>query len=240
MRILTSFLAGLVMWTFVPAGAASPVIISEFMAQNTRSLSDEDSERSDWIEIYNGNTNAIDLFGWYLTDTTNNYRKWQFPSVVVPREGYLVVFASEKNRRTPGRELHTNFKLEKDGEYLALVEPDGTTIATEFYPRFGQQVADVSFGYESDARDAILVNTGAVARAFVPANASLGLTWTEATFSDASWVSGTTGVGYDLNTSGVNYLPLIGLDVRVMMYNVNQTVYIRVPFMVTNVAEIDT
>src|SRR5687767_6576121 len=80
MRILTASLwAGLVMLTLFPARAASLVIISEFMAQNTRSLSDQDGDRSDWIEIYNGNTNAIDLFGWYLTDTTNNYRKWQFP-----------------------------------------------------------------------------------------------------------------------------------------------------------------
>lgn len=241
MRILTAFLlAGLVGATLVPARGASPVIISEFMAQNTRSLSDEDGDRSDWIEIFNGHTNAIDLFGWYLTDTTNNYRKWQFPQVVVPAQGHLVIFASEKNRRPLGGELHTNFKLEKEGEYLGLVQPDGRTVASEFYPVFPLQVADVSYGNESDAHNSTLVNTGAPARALVPPNATLGLTWTEAGFSDVSWTSGTTGVGYDRNTAGVNYLPLIGLNVETLMFNSNQTVYIRVPFIVTNVAEIDT
>ena len=241
MRILTaSLLAGLAMLVLLPAQGASSVIISEFMAQNTRSVSDEDGDRSDWIEIYNGNTSAIDLFGWYLTDTTNNYRKWQFPSVTIPAQGHLLVFASEKDRRRVGSELHTNFRLERTGEYLGLVQPDGTNVASEFYPTFPLQVADVSYGFESDAHDATLLQTGAVARAFVPPNGTLGLTWTETTFQDASWLSGTTGVGYDRNTAGINYLPLLGLNVETLMFNSNQTVYIRVPFIVTNVAEIDT
>ena len=38
---------------------------------------------------------------------------------------FLVVFASNKDRRIPGAVLHTNFSLRQEGEYLALVRPDG-------------------------------------------------------------------------------------------------------------------
>ncbi|MCA9266416.1 MAG: lamin tail domain-containing protein, partial [Planctomycetales bacterium] len=59
---------------------------------------------------------------------------------------YLVVFASGKNRDVAGQELHTNFNLSSSGEYLALIAPDGTTVASEFAPTYGQQVPDVAYG----------------------------------------------------------------------------------------------
>ncbi len=218
---------------------ASPVIISEFMANNNTSISDVDGSKEDWIEIYNTTTTNVNLNGWFLTDATNNLRKWQFPATNLAANGYMLVFASDKNRRVPGAQLHTNFKLNNDGEYLALVFPDGTNIATEFRPVFPLQAADVSYGYATDARDVVLVETNAPARAIVP-TADLALLWTENTFNDSTWTNGTLGVGYDRNPSGVDYLPLIGLNVEAGMFNINQTAYIRVPFVITNAAEVDT
>lgn len=130
-----------------PAAQDLPPYISEFMASNTRTLADENGEYSDWIEIYNPNTSPINLNGWFLTDTTNNFSKWRFPPTNIAGGGFLVVFASEKNRRAPGARLHTDFKLGADGEYLALVNPDGTTIVSEFRPNFPAQVPDVSYGF---------------------------------------------------------------------------------------------
>lgn len=229
-----------VLWILTASSrAAGPVIISEFLASNENSISDNDGDKSDWIEIYNGGASTVSLAGWYLTDTTNNLRKWQFPAVSLAPNSYLLVFASEKNRRNPAAPLHTNFRLSDEGEYLALVESNGTSIASEFYPAFALQATDVSYGFAGDAREVVLVNTGAVARALVPTN-DLGVAWTEVAYADQTWTAGTSGVGYDRNTAGVNYLPLIGLNVEAAMYNLNQTVYIRIPFTVTNVAELDT
>ena len=222
----------------VSVHAASPVIITEFMASNNRSISDDDGDKSDWIEVYNASTNPVNLAGWSLTDVTNNLTRWQFPATNLAPNTYMIVFASNKDRRRAGAPLHTNFRLADDGEYLALVESNGTTIATEFRPTFPLQAPNVSYGFASDARDTILLNTGHVARAFIPTN-ELALAWTELNFADQGWMSGTTGVGYDNNVSGVDYNPLLGLNVG-GMFNVNQTVYIRVPFVITNVAELDT
>src|SRR6185369_4942614 len=77
--------------------AASPVIITEFMANNQKSISDDDGDKSDWIEIYNASTNVVNLGGWFLTDTTNNLRQWQFPATNFAANTYMVVYASNKD-----------------------------------------------------------------------------------------------------------------------------------------------
>src|SRR5262245_39476021 len=121
-------------------------IISEFMASNSSAVLDEDNDYSDWLEIYNPCLPSVNLDGWYLTDDAANLTKWRFPAVTLTRGHLFVVFASGKNRRTAGSQLHTNFKLDAGGEYLALVEPDGATIAYEFAPTYPPQIPDVSYG----------------------------------------------------------------------------------------------
>jgi len=128
---------------------ATNVIISEFMAKNTFTLADEDGVYSDWIEIHNAGNSTINLNNWSLTDNPAQLTKWRFPATNIAAGQFLVVWASDKNRRVPGAPLHTNFKMSDEGEYLALVQPDGVTIATEFAPTFPPQLPDVSFGLPS-------------------------------------------------------------------------------------------
>ena len=114
---------------------AGDLAITEFMADNTRTLADHEGDYSDWVEIYNKGTAAADLSGLHLTDTASNLTKWEFPAGVGLGAGaYLVVFASGKNRTlawTDGggmhAEYHTNFKLAAGGDYLALIDRDGQT-----------------------------------------------------------------------------------------------------------------
>ena len=122
--------------------AAEPVI-SEFLAKNNSVLADQNGDFEDWIEIHNPSTNAVSLNEWSLTDDPAALTKWQFPNVTLAANEYRVVFASSKNR-TSG-ELHTNFKLDDAGEYLALVRPNHS-VAQEFTTNFPQQSPDVSFG----------------------------------------------------------------------------------------------
>lgn len=123
-------------------------IISEFAANNETGLQDEDGEPSDWIELCNATGDPAVLDGYYLTDTPGLLTKWRIPNVTIAPGGYLVVFASGKDRAVAGSELHTNFSLNATGEYLALVKPDGSTIVSEFSPSYPGQPADVSFGFD--------------------------------------------------------------------------------------------
>src|SRR6185437_4221636 len=125
--------------------AADP-IINEFLASNNRTNIHEDGDPSDWIEIYNPNSTSISLNGYFLTDKQSDLTEWKFPSVSLTGKGYLLVWASGKDRTDPARPLHTNFKLADEGEYLGLVDPDGMTIASDFGSAFPAQTADVSYG----------------------------------------------------------------------------------------------
>jgi len=114
------------------------VVISEFMASNTRTLTDEDGESSDWIEIHNAGSNSVNLLNWALTDKLGDSNPWRFRQRTSTRDGYLIVFASGKDRRVPGAPLHTDFKLSAAGEYLALIEPDESPSprnSTRSFPR---------------------------------------------------------------------------------------------------------
>lgn len=130
----------------VAAQVRAEPVISEFMAANSFTLADEDGAYSDWIELHNPDATAVDLAGWHLTDSANYKTKWQFPAVTLPAGGYLVVFASSKNRRDASGRLHTNFNLSASGEYLALVKADGATVAFEYAPGYPAQKEDVAFG----------------------------------------------------------------------------------------------
>src|SRR5437773_720310 len=195
-KFLPAFLLCALTWEFtVPA--ASQVIISEFMADNTHTLADEDGSYEDWIEIYNAGSKPVNLGGWYLTDNANELTKWRFPGTNLNASGFLVVFASAKQRDMPGAPLHTNFKLSATGEYLALVQPDGVTIATQFAPTFPRQVPDVSFGFGVVTSKTMLITTNAPVQVVIPTDDNLGASWTLPDFDDSRWLRGTNGVGYD-------------------------------------------
>ncbi|MEZ5324530.1 MAG: CotH kinase family protein [Verrucomicrobiales bacterium] len=130
---------------------AAPVL-SEALSDNASSLVDWRGEHSDWIEIYNPGPATEDLTGWYLTDDPDNLTKWQFPFLQLRRGRYQIVFASglKADETTDARVPHASFKLSADGEYLALVKPDGVTIAHALDFSNIPQATDVSYGLPPD------------------------------------------------------------------------------------------
>jgi hypothetical protein len=119
--------------------------ITEIMAANSSVLPDEDGDYSDWIEIFNPTSEAISLNKWFLTDNIDNPLKWQFPDVELLPGAYMVIYVSGKDRRNPGTNLHTNFKLSADGEDLALIKPDGANIVFSIHA-YPIQYNDISYG----------------------------------------------------------------------------------------------
>lgn len=124
--------------------AASDLIISEFMAVNGTGLTDEDGDFSDWIEVYNRSSQPINLAGWSLTDDPQQLEKWPFPDVSLGSGQYLVVFASGKDRQ--GGQLHTNFKLNRAGEFLGLYNVLEEKVMDSVAPGYPEQLSDVSYG----------------------------------------------------------------------------------------------
>ena len=221
-----------------PGVLANPLYISEIVADNDGCLLDENGDEPDWIELYNNSESSVDLTGWYLTDSATNLTQWSFPATTIPAGGFLVVFASDKDRAVSGAELHTNFKLSADGEYIALVRPDGTTI--EDAHDFPALEEDISYGYAfpSTASSSVMLDSGAPCTAYIPSSSTDAAGWQEPDFDDSIWLSGTTGVGYEQSSSRT-YSSYIGLNMY-EMYGGNPTVYIRVPFEVSDARSINS
>ena len=200
---------------------------------NSRTLADADGEFSDWIEIANLGSGAADLEGWSLTDDAEDLRKWRFPKVTLPRGGLLVVFASGKNRSNPAAQLHTNFKLSGAGEFLALVDPYGTVVSG-FAPAYPPQFADISYGHPQEGEGAVFAGAGASARAFVPADGSLGTSWYATSFDDSGWTAGKSAVGY-----GPGYGDVVGLDIESLLRGRGTSAYVRIPFTLSDPSPYD-
>jgi len=131
---------------------------SDFQTRVQPPVGDPEWVSPDWIEIHNTTGTAVNINGWYLSDNENDLTKWQFPlspAISIPAGGYLVVFASGKMEQHypdnyPYVDLdgyyHTNFQLDRGGEFLALVMPDGVTIAHQ-YNEYPSQRGFISYGY---------------------------------------------------------------------------------------------
>ena len=216
--------------------------ITEFMADNGGSLLDSDGDASDWIEVFNSGANTADLEGYFLTDQEDAMTKWQLPAVKLPAGGFLLIFASGKNRNVAGSELHTNFNIAKAGEYLALVAPDGSTVIAEFGSATSPlpaQFEGVSYGHmqTGNTKTMILIPSGTAANALVPVDGSLGKAWTRTGFDDAAWDEVATGVGYDENST---YIPEFGAGGNLgnKLNGKNTSFYLRIPFDVADAPSI--
>jgi CotH kinase protein/Lamin Tail Domain len=236
------FAGGSWSYTLDTNATIATLVISEFMASNTRTLADEDNEFSDWVEIHNYGPAPVSLLGWSLTDNAGNLTKWQFPDTNINAGAYMVIFASEKNRRVPGARLHTNFKLSGSGEYLGLVR-QGTNIVSQYAPVFPPQIADLSYGLSQTLAETVVVASNGPVRVYVPTNDLLGLTWTAPGFNDSTWLFGQNGVGFETVPAEPGESPygsLIATDILTPMRNVNATAYLRLPFTVTDPTQVSS
>ncbi len=128
------------------------IVINEVMSSNVSICSDEDGNFEDWIEIYNSGTTQVDLGGWFLTDDPLTLSKWELPPVTLVPNSFLLVWASGKDRRNLGGNLHTNFKIKSEGENILLVSLDSVSIIDHFGPV--QIATDKSHGRFPDGSEA--------------------------------------------------------------------------------------
>ena len=172
-------------------------VISEFMADNDSTLFDSDGDASDWLEVRNVGNEAGDLEGYFLTDQADDLTQWAFPAKRIEQGEAIVVFASGKDIRD-GVELHTNFRLDRDGEYLAIVAPDGQTIVDDFGTRYPPQFEDIAYGIGQSIVQQELVTASSDARLLVPTSDAVGNAWRGQSepFDDSAWQSVQAAIGF--------------------------------------------
>ncbi|MHC4119794.1 MAG: chitobiase/beta-hexosaminidase C-terminal domain-containing protein, partial [Planctomycetota bacterium] len=127
-----------------------PLTINEVMASNRESVRDPQGQYDDWIEIYNSGPHRLNVGGMYLTDNLDDPTMWRIPTdnpaaTMIPPRDYLLIWADDD---VGDAGLHANFKLNADGEQVALFASDGQTLIHSL--EFGDQTSDMSFGSYPD------------------------------------------------------------------------------------------
>ncbi|KAA3659369.1 MAG: hypothetical protein DWQ10_09005, partial [Calditrichaeota bacterium] len=131
----------------VGVAKAQSIVINEFLASNSAVNMDSDFNAfSDWIELYNAETTPVDLTGYSLTDDASESQKWIFPAgTMLPANEFLLIWADDRD--TSLSELHTNFKLNKTEEEIALFDAQKNLVDRIIY---SLQETNRSFGRQPD------------------------------------------------------------------------------------------
>ncbi|HDQ06911.1 MAG TPA: hypothetical protein ENN36_09380 [Candidatus Bathyarchaeota archaeon] len=137
----------------VPTGPVDKIpeglVINEFMASNRITIAGPDGTNPDWIEIYNGGNESVNLGDMYLTDNLGNPTKWRFPDgTIIEAGGFLLIWADDASNSSG---LHCSFALNANGEEIGLFASDGTTLIDSIV--YTKQLRDVSYGRVPDGAD---------------------------------------------------------------------------------------
>ena len=161
--------------------------INEFMASNVTTYPEmhDFSDYSDWIEIYNFGEDDYILNNVFLTDDSTNLLKWNFPENTLLEAGnYLIIWADDFNQG-PGQllsrphwpwnefetvNIHSNFKLNKSGEFIALTKVDGVLSDT-------------------------IISVGSVWK-YLDDGSDQNMDWIDLSFNDTHWLEGSAELGY--------------------------------------------
>jgi hypothetical protein len=209
------------------------VRINEILAVNEDGKLDSDGDPSDWIEIFNAGAQAVDLTGYTLTDDLAVPAKWKLPAgTSLGAGGYLLVFASGKDRAVAGEELHTSFGLGRTDMYVGLFNAGQQEVHA--YKELPEQREDTSYGLGvgGDTLRLTYVPDEASCSWLVPTE-DIGSDWQQPAFDDGTWTAAKLGLGFDYDAiTGENG------NLKSAMQGVNASVFVRVPFEVENPARV--
>ncbi len=128
-------------------GLAMPVVLNEVRAYHA-SVSNPDGSVSDWVELYNPATNAVDMSGLSLSDETAAPRKFAFaPGTIVPGNGYLVIRFDPDH---PVSATNAGFNLSAGGGGVFLFDTLANHEALLDAVTFGPQALDFTVGRVPD------------------------------------------------------------------------------------------
>jgi hypothetical protein len=107
--------------TAAAAEVVSPavgVVLNEILTSNDGAAEDPDGDADDYVELYNGSDEDVDISDWTLTLDGDT---WGFPKdAEVPAGGWLTVWCDGDDD-----DLHAVFSLPKDGGALLMEDGDG-------------------------------------------------------------------------------------------------------------------
>ena len=141
--------------TLEPEVIIEDLYINEFVAKFGTLFPDEHGNFSDWIEIYNGGDEALDLAGLYLSDDVDHLDLYQIPDTdetetTIPAKGFLVFRADGSPDLG---ELHADFELSSQGETITIAQKTREGWNKIDQVSYERQTEDVSYGRYPDGSE---------------------------------------------------------------------------------------
>ena len=109
------------------------VVINEFVASadSLGGNSDPAGGFPDWVELHNNTSETVSLQGYFLSNDADFLKHWAFPDTAeISPGGYLIIWA---DRDVDEEGLHADFKLDKDGGAIYLVQENFTLLDSVVY-----------------------------------------------------------------------------------------------------------
>jgi spore coat protein CotH len=116
------------------------LVLNELMADNEATVSDEQGDYDDWIEITNTGAEFLDLTGMVLSDNIGDPAShFVFQNLILGPGEYIIIWTDGEPEQG---DMHAPFKLDADGEDIFLLD-DGVIVDQVTYPDLGE---DLSWG----------------------------------------------------------------------------------------------
>ncbi len=127
------------------------LVFSEAMSANATAVPDENGEFYDWLEIYNGSGEDIDMDGVMLTNRSDRIT-FYFPSYVLKAGERVIVYASDSYQLDPTRPFHGKFKLSSAGAHVYMYDPDMYLIDEMIIPTMTADNSYILAGVDSNGK----------------------------------------------------------------------------------------
>ena len=117
------------------------VVINEVLAHSH-------ADAADWIELHNTTNTAIDIGGWFLSDSSSDLAKYRIAAGTIIAPGGYIIFYEDRHFNNPSA-LGANqpFALSENGESLYLSSAEGALLTGyRQVEDFGGSETGVSFG----------------------------------------------------------------------------------------------
>jgi len=127
---------------------AQTIKINEVVSSNSLFL-DEDGDTPDWFEVYNTTIEPVNITGYTITDNKEDTAKWVFPELTLTGGQYLIIWASDKDRKKIGYPK----TLITQGDSLSYLIPSSDIPDDWKYTDFDDSewnVGGSGFGYGDD------------------------------------------------------------------------------------------
>lgn len=108
------------------ASNGSGIFLSEVLTSNIRTSLPGVEGHYDYVELYNASSSPVNLNGFTLSNDAGQPRKWTFGNLVIPANGYALVYCEPDNLSMATEDvIYAGFRLRAGGCNVYLHGPDG-------------------------------------------------------------------------------------------------------------------